>query len=74
MKAKVSQDEPPIEEHIAIPFHDLLPSEIDVDEDLSLINETTQYQRRMNDQDLFRVYDLDGDEVFVDVTTGENVE
>nr|GEV60406.1 hypothetical protein [Tanacetum cinerariifolium] len=31
-------------------------------------------QGRINDQDLFGVHDLDGDEVFVDVTTGENVE
>nr|GEX40028.1 hypothetical protein [Tanacetum cinerariifolium] len=31
-------------------------------------------QGRTNDQDLFGVHDLDGDEVFVDVTTGENVE
>nr|GEW06205.1 hypothetical protein [Tanacetum cinerariifolium] len=31
-------------------------------------------QRRIKDQDLFGVYDLDGDEVFVDVTTGEDVE
>nr|GEW40586.1 ribonuclease H-like domain-containing protein [Tanacetum cinerariifolium] len=29
--------------------------------------------KRIEDQDLFRVHDLDGDEVFVDVTTGENV-
>nr|GEX40495.1 hypothetical protein [Tanacetum cinerariifolium] len=29
---------------------------------------------RIKDQDLFGVHDLDGDEVFVDVTTGENVE
>nr|GEV23367.1 putative ribonuclease H-like domain-containing protein [Tanacetum cinerariifolium] len=29
---------------------------------------------RMNDQDLFGVHDLDGHEVFMDVTTGENVE
>nr|GEU33633.1 putative ribonuclease H-like domain-containing protein [Tanacetum cinerariifolium] len=28
----------------------------------------------MNDEDLFGVNDLDGDEMFVDVTTGENVE
>nr|GEZ16619.1 hypothetical protein [Tanacetum cinerariifolium] len=28
---------------------------------------------RMNNEDLFKVHDLDGDEVFVDVTTGENV-
>nr|GEX24695.1 hypothetical protein [Tanacetum cinerariifolium] len=31
-------------------------------------------QRRMNDEDLFRVSDLDGDKVIVDVTAGENVE
>nr|GEY56544.1 hypothetical protein [Tanacetum cinerariifolium] len=43
-------------------------AEIDADEDLSLINETAQDQGRMNDQDLFRVHDLDSDEVFVDVT------
>nr|GEU88759.1 hypothetical protein [Tanacetum cinerariifolium] len=48
-------------------------AEIDVDEDLSLINETAQDQRRMNDEDLFRVNDLDGDEVIVDVTAGKNV-
>nr|GEZ99170.1 putative ribonuclease H-like domain-containing protein [Tanacetum cinerariifolium] len=29
---------------------------------------------RIKDQDLFRVHDLDGDEVFVDVINGENVE
>nr|GEV41089.1 hypothetical protein [Tanacetum cinerariifolium] len=43
--------------------------EIDVDEDLSLINEAAQDQRRMNEEDLFGVNDLDGDEVIVDVTT-----
>nr|GEW83988.1 hypothetical protein [Tanacetum cinerariifolium] len=49
-------------------------AEIDANEDLSLINETTQDQWRMNDEYLFRVKDLNGDEVIVDVTTGENVE
>nr|GEY43077.1 hypothetical protein [Tanacetum cinerariifolium] len=49
-------------------------AEIDADEDLSLINETAQDQGRMNDEDLFRVNDLYGDEVIVDVTAGENVE
>nr|GFA92291.1 hypothetical protein [Tanacetum cinerariifolium] len=49
-------------------------AEIDADEDLSLINETTQDQGRMNEEDLFGVNDLDGDEVIVDVTIGENVE
>nr|GEW47498.1 hypothetical protein [Tanacetum cinerariifolium] len=48
--------------------------EIDADEDLSLINETAQDQGRMNEEDLFRVNDLDGDEVIVDVTAGKNVE
>nr|GEX10633.1 hypothetical protein [Tanacetum cinerariifolium] len=48
--------------------------DIDVDEDLSLINETVQYQGMMNDKDLFGVNDLDGDEVIVDVTAGENLE
>nr|GEY92932.1 hypothetical protein [Tanacetum cinerariifolium] len=42
-------------------------AEIDADEDLSLINETTQDQGRMNDEDLFGVNDLNGDEVIVDV-------
>nr|GEW01917.1 retrovirus-related Pol polyprotein from transposon TNT 1-94 [Tanacetum cinerariifolium] len=49
-------------------------AEIDADEDLSLINETAQDQERINDEDLFRVNDLDGDEVIVDVIAGENVE
>nr|GEX08388.1 hypothetical protein [Tanacetum cinerariifolium] len=48
--------------------------EIDADEDLSLINETTQDQGRMNDENLFGVNDLDGDKVIVDVPAGENVE
>nr|GEU56378.1 hypothetical protein [Tanacetum cinerariifolium] len=49
-------------------------AEIDANEDLSLINETAQDQGRMNNEDLFRVIDLDGDEVIMDVTAGENVE
>nr|GEY25338.1 hypothetical protein [Tanacetum cinerariifolium] len=44
-------------------------AEIDDDEDLSLINKTAQDQGRMNEEDLFGVNDLDGDEVIVDVTT-----
>nr|GEU86153.1 retrovirus-related Pol polyprotein from transposon TNT 1-94 [Tanacetum cinerariifolium] len=48
--------------------------EIDADEDFSLINKTAQDQGRMNDEDLFGVNDLDGDEVIVDVTAGENIE
>nr|GEW72437.1 putative ribonuclease H-like domain-containing protein [Tanacetum cinerariifolium] len=48
-------------------------AEIDADEDLSLIDETTQDQGRMNDEDLFGVNDLDGDKVIVNVTGSENV-
>nr|GEY23737.1 ribonuclease H-like domain-containing protein [Tanacetum cinerariifolium] len=88
-ETKVPHTEPQIEEHIPIPSHDPLPSglgdqedaskqgriaKIDVDEDLSLINETAQDQGRMHDEDLFEVNNLDCDEVIVDVTTGENVE
>nr|GFA33633.1 hypothetical protein [Tanacetum cinerariifolium] len=32
------------------------------------------HQGRMNNQDLFGVHDLDGDEVIMDITAGENVE
>nr|GEU52140.1 putative ribonuclease H-like domain-containing protein [Tanacetum cinerariifolium] len=49
-------------------------AEIDADEDLSLDNETAQDQERMNDQDMFRINDLDGDEVVVDVSVGEKEE
>nr|GEX09905.1 hypothetical protein [Tanacetum cinerariifolium] len=49
-------------------------AEIDVTEDLFLIDKTAQDYGRINDQDMFRVHDLDGDEVFLDVTTSENVE
>nr|GFD01344.1 hypothetical protein [Tanacetum cinerariifolium] len=49
-------------------------AKIDADEDLSLINETAQDHGRMNDQDMFGVNDLDGDEVVVDVSAGEKEE
>nr|GEV95963.1 ribonuclease H-like domain-containing protein [Tanacetum cinerariifolium] len=49
-------------------------AEIDVDENISLIDETAQDQGRMNEKDLFGVNDLDGDKVIVDVTAGEHVE
>nr|GEU89874.1 hypothetical protein [Tanacetum cinerariifolium] len=49
-------------------------AEIDDNEDLSLIDEIAQDQGRMNNEDLFGVNDLDGDEVIVDVTASENVE
>nr|GEZ96302.1 hypothetical protein [Tanacetum cinerariifolium] len=49
-------------------------AEMDADEDLFLINETAQNQGMINDEDLFGVNDLDGDEVIMNVTAGENVE
>nr|GEV30214.1 hypothetical protein [Tanacetum cinerariifolium] len=49
-------------------------AEIDAVENFFLIDETAQDQERMNEEELFRVNDLDGDEVIVDVTAGENVE
>nr|GEY20425.1 hypothetical protein [Tanacetum cinerariifolium] len=49
-------------------------AEINANDDLFLIDETAQDQGRIKDQDLFWIHDLDGDEVFVDVTTGEDVE
>nr|GEW49716.1 hypothetical protein [Tanacetum cinerariifolium]GEZ11462.1 hypothetical protein [Tanacetum cinerariifolium] len=49
-------------------------AEIDADDDLSLIYDTSQDQGRMNNEDLFRINDLDGDEVIVDVTASENLE
>nr|GEY89473.1 hypothetical protein [Tanacetum cinerariifolium] len=79
-KTKVSQDEPPTEEHIPTPSHDQedaskqgMIAEIDADENLSLINETTQDQGRMNEEDMFGVHDFDDDEVIVDVIACENV-
>nr|GEX66116.1 hypothetical protein [Tanacetum cinerariifolium] len=44
---------------------------IDQDVKITLVDKT---QRRMNEEDMFGVNDLDGDEVIVDVTAGENVE
>nr|GEV17027.1 hypothetical protein [Tanacetum cinerariifolium] len=49
-------------------------AEIHANEDLFLIDETKQDQGRIKDQDLFGLHDLNDDDVFVDVTTGENVE
>nr|GEU67164.1 hypothetical protein [Tanacetum cinerariifolium] len=49
-------------------------AKIDANEDLFLIDETAQDQERIKDQDLFGVHNLDGDEVFMDVTTSKDVE
>nr|GEU61433.1 hypothetical protein [Tanacetum cinerariifolium] len=44
---------------------------INQDEGTTLVDDT---QRRMNEEDLFGVHNLDGDEVFVDVLAGEKEE
>nr|GFC89474.1 hypothetical protein [Tanacetum cinerariifolium] len=44
---------------------------IDKDVEITLVDET---QGRMNEKDMFGVNDLDGDEVIVDATTGEEVD
>ncbi|GJZ06332.1 hypothetical protein Tco_0540125 [Tanacetum coccineum] len=44
---------------------------IDQDEEINLVDET---QGRMNDQDMFRVNDLDGDEVIMDDTASKSEE
>nr|GEV45188.1 hypothetical protein [Tanacetum cinerariifolium] len=44
---------------------------IDQDIKITLVDET---RGRMDEEDMFEVNDLDGDEVIVDVTAGENVE
>nr|GEU61112.1 ribonuclease H-like domain-containing protein [Tanacetum cinerariifolium] len=49
-------------------------AEIDANEDLFVSDETAQDQGRIKHQDLFGVHDLDGDEVFVDFTTNDDVE
>nr|GEV52707.1 ribonuclease H-like domain-containing protein [Tanacetum cinerariifolium] len=44
---------------------------IDQDIEITLVDDT---QGRINKEDMFRIHDLDGDEVVVDVSTSENVE
>nr|GFD60291.1 hypothetical protein [Tanacetum cinerariifolium] len=44
---------------------------IDQDVEITLVDETRE---RMNEEDMFRLNDLDGDEAIVDVTANENVE
>nr|GEX03609.1 putative ribonuclease H-like domain-containing protein [Tanacetum cinerariifolium] len=46
-------------------------ADIDQDEGTTLVDDS---QGRMNEEDLFRIHNLSGHEVFVDVTTGENIE
>nr|GEU74286.1 hypothetical protein [Tanacetum cinerariifolium] len=58
------------DEHVVSESVTSLPA----DEDLSLINETAQDQEKINDQDMFGVNDLDGDEVVVDASAREKEE
>nr|GEV39750.1 hypothetical protein [Tanacetum cinerariifolium] len=44
---------------------------IDQDVEITLVDET---EGRMNEEEIFRVDDLDGDEVIIDATAGEDVE
>nr|GEU44288.1 zinc finger, CCHC-type [Tanacetum cinerariifolium] len=44
---------------------------IDQDVEITLVDET---QRRMNEEEIFRVDDLDGDDIIMDAITGEDVE
>nr|GEW90014.1 hypothetical protein [Tanacetum cinerariifolium] len=46
-------------------------ADIDQDKGITLVDDT---QGRMNDQDMFGVHDLDGDEVVVDISAGEKEE
>nr|GEW17264.1 ribonuclease H-like domain-containing protein [Tanacetum cinerariifolium]GEW19958.1 ribonuclease H-like domain-containing protein [Tanacetum cinerariifolium] len=84
-ETEVSQDEPPTEEHIPTPSHDTLPSfEIKklkkrVKKLEGIKKKRTHrlkrlYKERMNEEDLFGPHDLDGDEVILDITVGDNVE
>nr|GFA71650.1 hypothetical protein [Tanacetum cinerariifolium] len=89
-ETKVPLEEPPTEEHIHTPSYDPLSNDeeglgdqedaskqgrsianIDQDKGVTLVDDT---QGRMNEEDLFKVHDLSSDEVFVDVTTSENIE
>nr|GEV94501.1 hypothetical protein [Tanacetum cinerariifolium] len=51
-------------------WKDRMIDNIDQDVEIALVDET---QGRMNEEEMFRVNDLDGDEVIMDATTGEEV-
>nr|GFA66783.1 hypothetical protein [Tanacetum cinerariifolium] len=71
-EAEVSNDESEDEDHVLIPSSDPLPSS----EDSFILNElmvfciSLQEQERTNDEEMFRVNDLDGEEVVIETTTG----
>nr|GEX68122.1 hypothetical protein [Tanacetum cinerariifolium] len=75
-EAEVSNDESEDEDHVHTPSSNLLPS----GEDSFILNElmvlctSLQEQGRKNDDEMFRVDDLAGEEVVIDTTTGEHEE
>nr|GEV05763.1 hypothetical protein [Tanacetum cinerariifolium] len=75
-EAKVSNDESEDKDHVPTPSSDPLPS----GEDRFILNElmvfctSLQEQVRTNDDEMFRVDDLAGEEVVVNTTTGEHKE
>nr|GEV98180.1 hypothetical protein [Tanacetum cinerariifolium] len=85
-ETKISQDGPPTEEHIPTPSHNPLPSEVETKKLKKGVKKLKGvkkkrtyrlkrlYKGRINKEDLFGVHDLDGNELIVDITAGENVE
>nr|GEX43184.1 reverse transcriptase domain-containing protein [Tanacetum cinerariifolium] len=73
-EAEVSNDESEDEDHVPTPSSDPLPS----GEDSFILNElmvfctSLQEQGMTNDDEMFRVNDLAGEEVVIDTTTGKN--
>nr|GEX23281.1 ribonuclease H-like domain, reverse transcriptase, RNA-dependent DNA polymerase [Tanacetum cinerariifolium] len=75
-EAEVSHDESEDEDHVPTPSSDPLPSgrmieEIDQDDEIALDADT---QGRKNDDEMFGVDDLSGEEVVLDTTNGEHKE
>nr|GEX91588.1 hypothetical protein [Tanacetum cinerariifolium] len=84
-ETEVPHTEPQPKEHIPTPSHDLLPSakikkpkkrvkKLEGKKKKRTHGLKRLYKERINNEDLFGVNDLDGDEVIVDVTASENIE
>nr|GFB76027.1 hypothetical protein [Tanacetum cinerariifolium] len=77
-ETKVPHTEPQTEESVPTTSNDPLPSEESQEAREEEIVKEFRFKKimegRMNEEDMFGVNDLDGDEVIVNVTTGENVE
>nr|GEV97375.1 ribonuclease H-like domain-containing protein [Tanacetum cinerariifolium] len=67
----VSSDEEGLGDQDDASKHRKSIADINQDKGTTLVDDT---QGRINDQDLFRLHNLDGDKVFIDVTTSENLE